>query len=105
MKRQNMSCGTLAAKVMITVGTAMANMAAVISRLRPNTSASAPVNGAVSAIAAVLAVISELISPGPTPKLAREFRQQRLRRIEIDEGGKAGRGHRQRAKIESHKAL
>ena len=45
----------------------MANMAAVISRLRPTTSASAPVNGAVSAIAPVPAVISPLISPAPTP--------------------------------------
>ncbi len=51
---------------MITVGTVMANMAAMISRLRPKTSASAPVNGADSAIAKVLAVISEEISPGPT---------------------------------------
>ena len=60
------SSGTLAAKVMITVGTTMANIAAVISRLRPTTSASAPVNGAVSAIATVPAVISALISPAPT---------------------------------------
>ncbi len=66
MKRQNTSCGTVAANVMITVGTVMANIAAVISRLRPSTSASAPVNGADSAIAAVLAVISEEIAPGPT---------------------------------------
>ena len=56
----------LTANVMITVGTVMANIAAVISRLRPSTSASAPVNGADSAIAAVLAVISEEMSPAPT---------------------------------------
>ena len=52
---------------MINVGTTMANAAAVIRRLRPRTSASAPVNGAVSAIAAVPAVINALISPAPTP--------------------------------------
>ena len=65
-KRHSTSCGTVAAKVMITVGTVMANMAATISRFLPSTSARAPVNGADSAIAAVLAVISEEISPGPT---------------------------------------
>ena len=51
---------------MSSVGTTMANIEAVISRLRPRTSASAPVNGAVSAIAAVAAVISALISPALT---------------------------------------
>ena len=65
-KRQKMSCGTLEAKVMQSVGTSMANIAAVISRLRPSTSASAPVNGAVSAIATVAAVMSVLISPALT---------------------------------------
>ena len=34
-KRQTTSCGTVAANVMITVGTVMANMAATISRLLP----------------------------------------------------------------------
>jgi hypothetical protein len=51
---------------MISVGTTTANIAAAIKRLRPATSASAPVNGADSAIAAVPAVIKALISPGPT---------------------------------------
>jgi len=41
-------------------------MATVISRFRPVTSASAPLKGADNAIAAVPAVISALISPGPT---------------------------------------
>ena len=45
----------------------MTNAAAVIRRLRPITSASAPVKGAVSAMAADEAVISALISPAPTP--------------------------------------
>jgi hypothetical protein len=66
MKRQKVSCATLPAKVMISIGTTTANIAAVIKRLRPATSASAPVNGAESAIAAVPAVINALISPGPT---------------------------------------
>src|SRR5580704_10647442 len=52
---------------MITVGTTMANIATVIRRLRPTTSASAPVKGADNAIAAVPAVISALIAPAPTP--------------------------------------
>jgi len=65
-KRKTTSCGTLDAKVISSVGTTMANIAAVIRRLRPRTSASAPVNGAVSAIATVAAVISELISPALT---------------------------------------
>ena len=67
MKRQKVSSGTPAENVMIRVGTTIANIAAVIRRLRPTTSASTPVNGAVKAMAAVLAVISALISPGPTP--------------------------------------
>jgi hypothetical protein len=66
-KRKITSCGTLDASVMISVGTTTAKAAAVISRLRPRTSASAPVNGAVSAMAAVDAVISALICPAPTP--------------------------------------
>jgi len=65
-KRKTTSCGTLDAKLMSSVGTTMAKIEAVISRLRPRTSASAPVNGAVSAIAAVAAVINVLISPALT---------------------------------------
>ena len=38
-----------------------------MTRLRPSTSAIAPVNGAVSAIASVLAVMMVLISAAPTP--------------------------------------
>ena len=58
---------TSAERATITVGTVAANIAAVISRLRPSTSAAAPVNGAVSAMARVPAVIIALISPAPTP--------------------------------------
>jgi hypothetical protein len=65
-KRQNTISGTVVAKVMITVGTTIKNMAAVIRRFLPTMSASTPVNGAVSAIAAVPAVISEEISPALT---------------------------------------
>ena len=65
-KRQNAISGTLPMKVMISVGTATANIAALIRRFLPMTSASAPVNGAEIAMAAVPAVISELISPAPT---------------------------------------
>jgi hypothetical protein len=65
-KRQNTISGTVVANVMITVGTTIRNMAAVIRRLRPTISASTPVNGAVSAMAPVPAVISAEISPALT---------------------------------------
>ena len=58
---------TSAAIVAITIGTVTANIAAVMRRLRPSTSAAAPVNGAVSAMASVPAVIRELICAAPTP--------------------------------------
>ena len=41
----------------------------------------------------------------PDAEFMRQFGQQRLGRVEIDKGGKAGRGNGQRANIESHKAL
>ena len=49
------------------IGTATASMAAVMTRLRPSTSATAPVNGAVRAMASALAVMMVLISAAPTP--------------------------------------
>ena len=51
----------------ITIGTVTANIAVVIRRLRPSTSAAAPVNGAVSAMASVPAVIMALICAAPIP--------------------------------------
>ena len=66
MKRQNTISGTVVANVMTTVGITIKNIAAVIRRLRPTISASTPVNGAVSAIAPVPAVISSEISPALT---------------------------------------
>jgi hypothetical protein len=42
-------------------------MAAVITRFLPSTSAIAPVNGAVKAMASALAVMIVLISAAPTP--------------------------------------
>src|SRR6266508_2638534 len=48
------------------VGRISASMAAVITRLRPRTSATATVNGAVIATASALAVMTELISAAPT---------------------------------------
>ena len=55
--RQKMSIGRLVARPTITVGMTSANMAATITRLRPSTSAMAPVKGAVSATASVLTVM------------------------------------------------
>ena len=48
------------------MGTTTANIAAVMTRFRPRTSATAPVKGAVNAMASVLAVIMVLISATPT---------------------------------------
>ena len=42
---------------------------------------------------------------GADAELARQLRQQRLRRIEINERGKTRRGNGERAKVESHAAL
>ena len=41
----------------------------------------------------------------PDAEFMRQFGQQRLGRVEIDKGGKAGRGNGQRTNIESHDAL
>ena len=62
-----MSAGTSGASAAPAIGTATASMAAVMTRLRPNTSATAPVNGAVRAMASALAVMMVLISAAPTP--------------------------------------
>jgi hypothetical protein len=62
-----MSACTSAANAAPTMGTTTASMAAAITRFLPNTSAVAPVNGAVKAIASVLAVMIVLISAAPTP--------------------------------------
>ena len=60
--RQKMSADRLVARPTITVGTTSTNIAATITRLRPSTSATAPVNGAVSATASVLTVMMVEIS-------------------------------------------
>ena len=67
-KRQTIIAGTLGASATIRVGTTIAIIAAVITRFLPSTSASAPVNAAVSAIASVDAVMIALISAAPTAK-------------------------------------
>ena len=80
------SCASAAIKV----GTTSTNIAATITRLRPSTSAIAPVNGAVSATASVPAVMMVETCGGAGAEFLRQQRQDRLRRIEIDEGTKAG---------------
>ena len=99
-----MMVSTSRREIAITIGTVTANIAAVISRLRPSTSAAAPVKGAVSAIASVPAVIRALISPAPTAELARQLRQQRLRGVKIEEGRKARGCDREPPKVDSHAA-
>src|SRR4249919_1898878 len=61
------SAGTSGASAAPAIGTATASIAAVITRFLPNTSATAPVNGAVRAMASALAVMMVLISAAPTP--------------------------------------
>ena len=65
--RQPTSAGSVGASATITHGTASANMAVTMTRLRPSTSATVPVNGAVSATASVLAVMILAISAAPAP--------------------------------------
>jgi hypothetical protein len=65
--RQAAIACTSGASVSITVGTETANSANAMTRLRPNTSAIAPVTGAVSATASVLAVMMVLISAALAP--------------------------------------
>jgi hypothetical protein len=52
-----MTADRLVASPTIKVGTTSTNIAATITRLRPSTSAIAPVNGAVTATASVLTVM------------------------------------------------
>jgi hypothetical protein len=66
-KRQSTMPFTLVAVASITIGTAMTIIAVAITRLRPSTSATTPVNGAVNAMAMEVAVITELMRPAPTP--------------------------------------
>ena len=55
--RQKMSAGKLVANPSIMLGTTSTNIAATITRFLPSTSATAPVNGAVTATAKLLTVI------------------------------------------------
>jgi hypothetical protein len=66
MNRQTTSACRFGANATSTLGTSRASMATMITRRRPSTSAIAPVNGAVMAIASVVAVMTRLMSAGPT---------------------------------------
>ena len=66
MKRQTMIDCTSGAVAIIRVGKASASIEAVITRLRPITSATAPLNGAVSATASVPAVMVALMTAALT---------------------------------------
>ena len=66
-ERQNTSADSVGAKAAISVGSVSTSMAVTITRLRPSTSATVPVNGAVNATASVLAVRMVEISAGPAP--------------------------------------
>src|SRR5690349_7805960 len=55
--RQKMSCERVVASPTINVGMTRTNIAATMTRFLPSTSATVPVNGAVSATASVLTVM------------------------------------------------
>ena len=67
MKRQKISWLRLGASAVMVAGISSSAMAATITRFRPSTSDSAPVNGAVAATASVPAVMIRLASAAPTP--------------------------------------
>jgi len=62
-----MSACTSGANAAPATGSTTASIAAAMTRFLPRTSATAPVNGAVKAMASVLAVMIALISAAPTP--------------------------------------
>ena len=67
-KRQKISAPSDGASAAMIVGTATSSDKAVtMTRLRPSTSATVPVNGAVNATASVLAVMMVEISAAPVP--------------------------------------
>ena len=61
-----------------------------------------PVNGAVRAMASALAVMMVLISRCADAEFVRQRRQQRLRRVEVEEGAEAGGGDGDFAGIDDH---
>ena len=65
-KRQNTICASVVASAIMSVGTSSANMAKTMTRLRPIMSATAPVKGATSATARVVALTRWLASTAPT---------------------------------------
>ena len=66
-KRQKISSCSDGASAHITVGMPSSSMAVTMTRLRPSTSATVPVKGAVNATAKVLAVMMLAISAAPAP--------------------------------------
>ena len=104
-KRQNTKAGTLVTKVMIKVGTTTANMAAVIRRFLPDHVGERPGKrrGQRNRPGAGRHQPGDVA--GTDAKLLRQGGQERLHRIEIDEGAEAGRCHGQAAGVEGHAAL
>ena len=66
-KRQNTTADSVGANDRSTVGSVSRAMAVTITRFLPSTSATVPVNGAVSATARVPAVMMAEISAAPAP--------------------------------------
>ena len=67
MKRQKISWSRFGANEVMVAGMISSAIATTITRFRPSTSDSAPVNGAVAATASVPAVMIGLASAAPTP--------------------------------------
>jgi hypothetical protein len=66
-KRQKITWFSVGASAVMAAGMMSSAMAMTMTRRRPSTSDSAPVNGAVTATASVPAVMIRLASAAPTP--------------------------------------
>ena len=90
---------------MITVGTTIKNMAAVIRRFRPSDVGEHAGERRGQRDRAGAGGHQRGNLAGADVEFARELRQQRLRRIQIDEGAEAGGGDGEQAGIEGHSVI
>ena len=88
--RHTISCQSDPAVAARNEAAASADAAPTMTRLRPTRSATRPATGAASATPSVLAVDGEAHLERGGLEGAREKRQERLRRVEIEERGGAG---------------
>ena len=81
---------------------ASTKIAVTITRLRPSASASGPTNGDASAQAKVSTEIVAPTAASPVWNSSAQLRQQRLRRVHVEERGSAAGGDGQVARFEAH---